>query len=97
MLATVDYWMDRPMPLPNTVAMPGRAVLHVECKDCGHDAALEESALGKREWSPETKARLRCRECGSRRVDARMVWEHGAPPHNVIRLGKPKFRESRTK
>lgn len=70
--------------------MPGRAVLYVECKHCGHKAALEESALGMSDWSPETKARLRCGKCGRRRVDARMVWEHGAPPSNVVKLGKPK-------
>ena len=64
--------------------MPRRCVLHVRCEHCGREASLEESVLGKRDWSPETKSRLRRRECGSRRVDARMVWEHGAPPRNVV-------------
>ncbi|HEY7673856.1 MAG TPA: hypothetical protein VH867_01385 [Burkholderiales bacterium] len=70
--------------------MPGRLVLHIECKHCGHHAALEESALGKRDWSPATKARLRCGKCGWRHVSARTVWEHGAPPSNVIDIHKPR-------
>jgi hypothetical protein len=34
--------------------MPRRLVLYVRREHCGHEATLEESALGSREWSPET-------------------------------------------
>jgi DNA-directed RNA polymerase subunit RPC12/RpoP len=62
-----------PMTLGNMRANGVRAVI-ATCQACGHKADVNVDALSPLVYVPEIGRRLRCGECGGKRVDTRPAW-----------------------
>jgi hypothetical protein len=61
------------MTLANMSKNGVRAVI-ATCEICGHKADVNVDALPETIAVPETGRRLRCRQCGGKRIDARPAW-----------------------
>jgi hypothetical protein len=44
------------------------------CQTCGHKADVNVDALAETIVVPETGQRLRCSQCGGKRIDTRPAW-----------------------
>jgi DNA-directed RNA polymerase subunit RPC12/RpoP len=62
-----------PMTLGNMRANGVRAVI-ATCQACGHKADVNVDALSPLVYVPEIGRRLRCGECGGKRIDTRHAW-----------------------
>jgi DNA-directed RNA polymerase subunit RPC12/RpoP len=62
-----------PMTLGNMRANGVRAVI-ATCQACGHKADVNVDALSPLIYVPEIGRRLRCGECGGKRIDTRPAW-----------------------
>lgn len=45
------------------------------CQACGHKADVNVDALPETIFVPETGCRLRCSQCGGKRIETRMAYE----------------------
>jgi hypothetical protein len=61
------------MTLANMRANGVRAVI-ATCEACGHKADVNVDALPETLAVPETGRRLRCSQCGGKRIDTRPAW-----------------------
>jgi hypothetical protein len=68
-----------PMTLANMRKNGVRAVI-AACQVCGHKADVNVDVLPETIVVPETGRRLRCSQCGGKRIDTRPAWHT-----NVIR------------
>jgi hypothetical protein len=66
------------MTLANMRKNGVRAVI-AACQACGHKADVNVDALPETIFVPETGRRLRCSQCGGKRIDTRPAW---LPPAN---------------
>jgi DNA-directed RNA polymerase subunit RPC12/RpoP len=62
-----------PMTLGNMRKNGVRAVI-ANCQACGHKADVNVDALRETIFVPETGRRLRCSQCGGKRIDTRPAW-----------------------
>jgi hypothetical protein len=75
-------------PLPNRLSNMRRNGVHdvmTTCEICGHKADVNVDALPETIVVPETGRRLRCSQCGGKRIDTRPAWhtarQYSASPH----------------
>jgi DNA-directed RNA polymerase subunit RPC12/RpoP len=50
------------------------------CEACGHKADVNVDAVPGTIVVPEARRRLRCSQCGSKRIDARPAWHTAGTP-----------------
>jgi hypothetical protein len=62
-----------PMTLANMRQNGVRAVT-AECETCGHQADVNVDALPETITVPKAGHRLRCGQCGGKRIDTRPAW-----------------------
>jgi ABC-type hemin transport system substrate-binding protein len=65
-----------PMTLANMRANGVRAVAST-CEACGHAADVDVDALAETITVPEAGRRLRCSQCGGKRINTRPAWHVG--------------------
>ena len=70
------------MSLANMRANGVRAVIAI-CEDCKHEADINVDALPETIAVPEVGRRLRCSECGGKRIVSRPAWHTGSKRHGV--------------
>jgi hypothetical protein len=75
-----------PMTLANMRQNGVRAVI-ATCQSCLHKADVNVDALPETIGVPETGLRLRCSQCGGKRIDTRPAWHTGRQ-----RPGVPDYR-----
>jgi hypothetical protein len=71
-----------PMSLAN-MRQNGVRIVTASCEACNHSADLNVDALPEALHVPRVAQRLRCSQCGAKRVSTRPAWHTGARPYGV--------------
>ena len=66
-----------PMTLANMRRNGVRAVI-ATCEACGHKGDVNVDALAEMVMVPDAGRRLRCSQCGEKRIDTRPAWHTAA-------------------
>jgi DNA-directed RNA polymerase subunit RPC12/RpoP len=71
-----------PMSLAN-MRLNGVRMVTASCANCGHQADVNVDALPETLTVPQVATRLRCSQCGGKRVLIRPAWHTGTRRHAV--------------